>query len=106
MILIMMLLRKMQRKYSDKHRSVCLPLSYIFLHDSWYLSNHIGLIALMSLKMMHLEIYHLRSAAQITTVFSLMAGFKPNKYTRIRAAFFGWIFIFAQLFKLGKERIL
>lgn len=45
MILIMMLLRKMQRKYSDKHRSVCLPLSYIFLHDSWYLSNHIGLIA-------------------------------------------------------------
>lgn len=47
--------------------------------------------------MMHLEIYHLRPSAQVLTAFSLMADLKANKYTRIRAAFFVWIFIFCMV---------
>lgn len=94
MILIMMLLRKMQRTYSDKHHSVCLPLSNIFLHDSWYLSNHIGLITFNGSKNDALGIYHLGPGAQVMTLFSLMADLKPNKYRGTGAAFFASIFIF------------
>lgn len=89
----MMLLRKMQRTHSDKHHSVCLPLSYIFLHDSRYLSNHIGLITSNGSKNDALGIYHLRPGAQVMTLFSLMADLKPNKYTGTGATFFVWIFI-------------
>lgn len=93
MILIMMLLSKMQRTYSDKHHSDCLPLSYIFLQDSWYLSNHIGLITSNGSKNDALGIYHLRPDAQVMTLFSLMADLKSNKYMGAGAAFFVWKFI-------------
>jgi len=104
MILIMMLLRKMQRTCSDKHHSVCLPLCYIFLHDSWYLSNHIGLITFNGSKNDALGIYHLRPGAQGMTLFSLMADLKPNKYTGIRAAFVVWVSVFCVVIQTEQEK--
>lgn len=108
MILIMMLLSKMQRTYSDKHRSDCLPLSYIFLHDSWYLSNHTGLITSNGSENDALGIYHFRPGTQVMTLFSLMAHLKSNKYTETRAAFFVWIFIFCMVIQTeqGKNSVI
>lgn len=88
MILIMRLLSKMQRTCSDKHLSDCLPLSYIFLQDSWYLSNHIDLITPNGSKNDALGIYHSRPGARVMTPFSLMADLKANKHPGTGAACF------------------
>lgn len=104
----MMLLSKMRRIYPDKHYSDCLALSYIFLQDSWYLSNHIGLITSNGSKNDALGIYHLKPGAQVMTLFSLMADLKSNKYTGAGAAFFVWIFIISMVTQneQGKDSVI
>lgn len=108
MILIMMLLSEMHRTYSDKHHSDCLPLSYIFLQDSWYLSNHIGLITSNGSKNDALGICHLRPGAQVMTLFSLMADLKSNIYTGTGVVFFVWILIFCMVIQTeqGKDSLI